>query len=342
MSVRQTDPPSNTKVPTYTPVAQLGTVRHAQFSANGMPAGRLTASTLKPDLDVTASKCMKSADDNTCCVEFNEVVNTIDKTYTPETVAAFASADALVRFAMEDADLTKYEKNMFRSGASVARSAAQFSIMNAQRKMKKYDEAQVAGLSKHINGILTQDGADTGSRMGNALRKVKGMQGDFKAALRDKARMYYEKEIKKAETKVKDQKHSLKQEMTKKAKMKTSDDGFATQTTIVQKFEASKVAAEKDLAALKNEKNEVDATIKAHDFDKKPDKWGPEGPWPLEDEKTGSWLAKEWEEKDTKKAEAKKKAGEDEEAKKAAAMEAFNAKKKAGQAKASEKEENGA
>lgn len=151
-----------------------------------MPASSLVA-------EPTAAPTVCDRAPQKVTVSFHDVVDKINKSYTQETIAAFASADELVHFALGDADVHPHHKAAIAASGSVGTSAAEYAIIHAKRRTDKKESVQTQGLSDHINGILAQEDADTEGIWGTIKRS---MSHSYKDMLRKKADKYYEGKIK--------------------------------------------------------------------------------------------------------------------------------------------------
>ena len=220
-----------------------------------MPASSLVA-------EPTAAPTVRDSAPQKVTVSFHDVVDKINESYTQETIAAFASADELVHFALGDADVHPHHKAAIASAGSVGTSAAEYAIIHAKRRTDKKESVQTQGLSDHINGILAQEDADTEGKIWGKIKR--SMSHDYKDLLRKKADKYYEGLIKEQE-KVMDKygkyANAAQQEETKFQK-KNDTEMAAQKAKEAGEFKEKVNEAKKELDRLRTEHSEVVKEIK--------------------------------------------------------------------------------
>lgn len=260
MSIRA--PPAACAAPAE-PKTFSGSVRHAQFTSNGLPPQRMPASSLVV-AEPTAAPTVCDRAPQKVTVSFHDVVDKINKSYTQETIAAFASADELVHFALGDADVHPHHKAAIASAGSVGTSAAEYAIIHAKRRTDKKESVQTQGLSDHINGILAQEDADTEGIWGKIKRSTSHA---YKDMLRKKADKYYEGLIKDQE-KIMDRlaKYANAAQEAKNKALKKNDTPMAEQKEkeageYQQKVKDAKI----ELDRLRTEHSEVVKGIKMNE-----------------------------------------------------------------------------
>ena len=170
MSIRRPEAPALQQQPSAPvgvvgAVRATGAVRHAQYTASGVQASRMPGTCLTTDVVMPRSKKPETA-------THANVTRIFEAQYNPETIAAFASADELVHFALGDAKLHASHKATIGACAVTSKRAAECCVEKARNKCEHMDEAQTQGLSDHINRILErdEDPAQTEGSVFNALK----------------------------------------------------------------------------------------------------------------------------------------------------------------------------
>lgn len=171
MSIRRAEAPALQQQQHSAPVGATGAVRHAQYTASGVPASRMPGTCLTTDVVMPRSKKPEAA-------THANVTRIFEAQYNPETIAAFATGDELVHFALGDAKLHASHKATIGACGVTSNRAAECCISNARNKCEHMDDAQTQGLSNHINSILERDDAPAETAglkalMGYAYDKLK-------------------------------------------------------------------------------------------------------------------------------------------------------------------------